>query len=253
MSAQKDAFAGARAMVPILLGIIPWALITGVTAVNAGLSPLQAISMSLIVFSGTAQLVMIDLIGQTASVIVIVGTAFIILLRFLMYSASIAPHFRHFSLFWKVICAHVLSDEGYVISLAEFRARNPKECNQKWFYLGSSVTLWATWQIGTIIGVIVGVQIPAGLSLDFVIPLTFTALLFSFLDDQPAILTAIVAGGVGITTSVIPNNLGLVIATFVGVTTGVFVEYRQGVFPTMSDPKAELDSEVDSVDERESL
>ncbi|WP_227377980.1 AzlC family ABC transporter permease [Haladaptatus halobius] len=251
MTAQKDALAGARAMIPILLGTVPWALITGVAAVNAGLSPIQAVAMSAILFSGTAQLVAIDLIGRTAPVAVIVVTAIVVLLRYPMYSASIAPYFRRFNPLWKGICAYVLSDAGYAISLSEYRATSSQERDRKWFYLGGSATLWATWQVGTVVGVVVGAQIPDSLSLEFVIPLTFMALLFPLLEDQPTELTAIVAGSIGVVTGVIPFNLGLVIAALAGIAAGTLVEHRRGVFPTTSEREAELASETDYVNEEE--
>lgn len=64
---NRDAFlAGVKAVLPILLGTAPFAMITGILAVETGLTPIEAIGMSLIVFAGTAQLAGLQLIGEGA-------------------------------------------------------------------------------------------------------------------------------------------------------------------------------------------
>lgn len=247
----RNAFlTGARTVIPILLGIIPFGLITGVTAVDAGIPPIQAIAMSAIVFAGASQLAAIDLIGNTAPVAVVVVTAIIINLRHVMYSASIAPYLQRLSGPWKWLCAYGLTDQTYAVSLTEFRVKNYTASTRKWFYLGAAVTLWGTWQLGTIVGVVAGAQIPSGLSLEFAVPLTFIALLFPALEDRPTILAAIVAGAISAIAGVLPFDLGLVVATLGGITAGVAVEHRHGSFPTSTrSDEFTRDSESDVDDE----
>jgi len=102
----KEGFlAGTRDMVPILLGVVPFAMISGIAAVGAGLSMASAMGMSVFIFAGAAQLAAVQLIGIGAAPIVIITTALIINLRFVMYSASIAPHFQHLTQRWKCLFA----------------------------------------------------------------------------------------------------------------------------------------------------
>lgn len=236
MAAWTDFSAGMRTTTPILLGVIPFALIAGIAAVNAGMAPMQAISMSVIVVAGAAQLAAINLIDRTAPIAVIVLTALIINLRLLMYSASIAPYFHHVAAPTKWVCAYVLTDEAYAVSVTEFRKTSRRERSRTWFYGGAAVTLWLTWQAGTVVGAIVGTAIPEGLSLEFAIPLTFIALLFPALTDRYTEITALVAGTVGVITAVLPFNLGLVTAALVGMSVGVVLEVRAGDFPTPEQP-----------------
>ena len=245
MTARTDFIAGARAIAPILLGIIPFALIAGVTAVNAGLSTVQAVAMSVIVFAGAAQLAAIDLIGRNASLVVIVLTAIIINLRFMMYSASISPYFREFNRPVKWFGAYVLTDQAYAVSVTEFRETHSDERSRKWFYFGAAVTFWVTWQISALIGTVLGSSVPEGLSLEFAVPLTFMALLFPSLDDHPTEIAALVAGGVGILVASLPFNLGLMVAALAGIAVGVAVEVRQGRFPSLENAP---DDEVRAVD-----
>src|ERR671939_1389852 len=88
---------GAKAAVPVLLGLIPLAVVCGTTATGTGLSALEALALSVFFLSGAAQLAATQLIAAGASVTVIVLAVLIISLRLTVYSASIAPHFQRLS------------------------------------------------------------------------------------------------------------------------------------------------------------
>lgn len=235
VSARTDLTAGVRAIAPILLGVVPFALVAGITAVDAGISPVQAVGMSVVVFAGAAQLAAIELIGQSAPAAVVVLTAIVINLRFVMYSASIAPYFRRFDAASKWLGAYVLTDQAYAVSLAEYHETSPEDRSRKWFYFGAAVTLWVVWLIGTATGALVGATVPEGLSLEFAVPLTFMALLFHAIDDRPTVVAAVVGAGVAVVAAVLPFNLGLVTAGLVGIVAGVLVEVRAGEFPTVAE------------------
>jgi 4-azaleucine resistance transporter AzlC len=238
VSARSDVTAGAKAIAPILLGIIPFSIITGVAAANAGIPPLEAIGMSLVIYAGAAQLAAIELIGRTAPVVIIVLTAVIINLRYIMYSASLAPHFRRFSMPTKWLGAYVLTEQAYAVSITEFQTTAPSERSRKWFYLGGAVFSWVVWQVGTVVGVAIDGNVPAGLSFDFAVPLTFMALLFSVLDGRPTEVVALVAGGTSVFFSPLPYNLGLIAAAVVGIVTGVVIDLRRGSFPMVENTPA---------------
>jgi predicted branched-subunit amino acid permease len=86
------------------------------------------------------------------------------------------------------------------------------------------VTLWVTWQISTLIGVVLGAQVPDSWALDFTLALTFIALLIPVLKDRPAILAALAAGAVALLAHDLPYNLGLIAAVLVGIGVGVGAE-----------------------------
>lgn len=232
MSAREDAFAGVKAVSPLILGIVPFALVAGITAVEAGFSPLQAVGMSVVVFAGASQLAAIELTGKTAPIAIVVLTALVVNLRFVMYSASIAPYFRRFDSRWKWLSAYVLTDQAYALSVAEYRESSPSERSRKWFYLGTACTLWVVWQFGTAVGALLGATIPNGLSLEFAVPLTFLALVFHSIEDRQTIVAAVVGAAVGVLANPLPFNLGLITGGLVGILAGTLVEYRAGEFPS---------------------
>ncbi len=101
---------GVKAAVPVLLGLIPLAVVCGATATGKGLSALEALALSVFFLSGAAQLAATQLIAAGASVAVIVLTVLIISLRLTMYSASLAPHFQGLSAGRKGLISYLLTD-----------------------------------------------------------------------------------------------------------------------------------------------
>ena len=76
--------------------------------------------MSFIVFAGAAQLAAVQLIAGGGSAVVVILTALIINLRFVMYSASLAPHFRRLSARWKALLAYLLTNQAYAVAIPHF-------------------------------------------------------------------------------------------------------------------------------------
>jgi predicted branched-subunit amino acid permease len=230
---REDLIAGLRAMAPLSVGIAPFALITGITAVSAGITPLQAVGMSIVVFAGASQLAVIELLGKDAPLTIVVLTAVVINLRFTMYSASIAPYFREESGFRRWLGAYILTDQAYALSVAEFRSSDSESGSGIGFYFGAAAGLWLIWQVGTAVGALLGATIPAGLSLEFAVPLTFMALVFPAIEGRPTAVAAAVAAAVAVLAAPLPFNLGLLIAAFAGIGVGVVLEHRAGMFPTV--------------------
>ncbi len=224
MSARSDAAAGARAIGPFMLGVVPFGLITGISAIDVGFDAVQTVAMSVVVFAGASQLALIELVGDRAPVAVVVATAAVVNLRYLMYSASIAPYFRDFSPPWKWLSAYALTDQSYAVAVTEFRDDEPGIGRRRWYYLGAAFALWGVWVVSTAVGVVIGGSVPPGLSLEFAVPLTFLALLVPSLKDRLSGLVGVVAGGVAIPAAALPLDLGLVAAALTGLTVGVLVD-----------------------------
>jgi 4-azaleucine resistance transporter AzlC len=218
--------AGIRAELPIVLGVLPFGLIYGVLAISAGMSPLLAVATSTIVFAGSAQFIGAQLIGAGAPALVIWATTFIVNLRHLLYSAAMAPHAAHLSRRWQLLLGYLLTDEAYVVTAVHYdRDHTPIE-NRHWFWFGAGMTLWSSWQLSTIAGVIFGTQVPESWSLDFTLALTFIGMVVPLCKYRPNLAAALVAGTVGVLTHAWPYRLGLMAAALSGITIGVLLEQR---------------------------
>src|SRR5512140_173767 len=119
-SPSREFWLGVREELPILLGVIPFGMIYGVLALSAGLSPIDAQSMSWVVFAGSAQFLTAKLIGEATPILVIILTGFIVNLRHMLYSATIAPYTKHLPLRWKAALAYLLTDEAFVVSAINY-------------------------------------------------------------------------------------------------------------------------------------
>jgi predicted branched-subunit amino acid permease len=102
----------------------------------------------------------------------------------------------------------------------------PQRANKHWFYLGAALPLWATWQLSTMAGVLLGAQVAESWSLDFAIPLTFIGIAVPAIKDNAAVVAAVSAGLIATLAANLPFNLGLIVASVVGILVGMLFKLR---------------------------
>jgi len=210
-------------MVPVLLGLIPFGFVAGVVAVASGLTPIQGLALSLFSFSGIAQLVTCQLLAAKAPLAVVVAGAAVVSLRFVMYSAALAPCVAHLDRRWRALIAFLMTDQSFVSSVTRYA--EPGDSRQAhWHYLGSALTLYVAWQASVIAGIVAGAQVPASWSLDFAVVLTFIALLVPAVRTRADLAAAIVAAAVALVTAGLPYRLALVVASIAGIGVGLAIE-----------------------------
>ena len=224
--------AGALAVTPMLPGVVPFGMATGVAAVEAGLGASVALGMSLLIFAGAAQLAVTQLLADGAVLVVILFTGLIINLRMLMYSASLAPHLGHLPLRWTAPLAYLLTDQAYALAIERFRA-GLYAGTEHWYYLGLGLPVWLVWLPATALGVWLGTAIPPGWQIGFSVPLIFLALLMPALRDTPSVAAAVVGGGVALLAHDAPFHSGLTLGAVAGIAAGAIVERagRRGEAP----------------------
>jgi 4-azaleucine resistance transporter AzlC len=221
---RRDGFNdGLRAMAPLLLAIVPFGLVLGVTAAGSVLGGGLGIATSQIIFAGAAQLVTVQLFDDGAAAVIVVVTALVVNIRHLMYSAALASHFQDFPRRSRMLLPYLLTDQNFALSILQYE-KNVDPVYKRWFFLGVGVGLWVPWQIATIAGVMLGAQIPESLGLGFAIPLVFLVLLIPVIQTRPGLASALVGGLVAVIANGAPYHLGLVIGAMAGVATGVVLE-----------------------------
>jgi predicted branched-subunit amino acid permease len=186
--------------------------------------------MSSIVFAGSSQFIGTQLIAAATPAPVIVLTTFVVNLRHMLYSASIAPYLKPLRPVWKWLLAYLLTDEAYAVAITHYQRGRPDaspEPHAHWYFLGAGLALWSTWQMSSAAGIFLGAQLPASWSLDFTLALTFIALVVPALKDRPGAAAAITAGLVALLAADLPYKLGLVAAALAGIGMGLLVESRR--------------------------
>jgi len=225
MHSRRQAFwSGVVDIAPILIGVLPFGIIAGVAAVEAGLHTVQAIAVSSIVFAGASQLAAIDLIGRDAAPVLIVLTALVINSRMAIYSAALAPELRGLGRLRTVLAAYLMTDQAFAVSINRYHQSREDLDLRFAYYFGAAISLWITWQIATVVGVVVGGGVPPEWSLDFAVPLVFIALIFPAVKDRGTAVAAIAAAIAASSFTSIPLHLGLLAAATVGIGAGVAAE-----------------------------
>lgn len=220
---HDEFIAGAREIAPVLVGMVPFGLVAGVAATASGLTPAQGIALSLLSFSGIAQLIVCQLIAARSPFIVVVAAGCVVSLRFVMYSAAVSPHLAHLDRRWRAILAFLMTDQSFSMTTARFSAPGERGMRH-WHTLGASLTLYVAWQATVIVGVAVGAQVPGSWSLDFAVVLTFIALLVPAIRTRADLGAAIVAAAMALIAAGLPFRLSLVAASLAGIAAGMAIE-----------------------------
>lgn len=218
---------GSRAVAPLLLAIVPFGMVLGVTAAASVVGGRFGIASSIVMFAGAAQLVTVQLIDGGTSLVVVTVTALIVNVRHAMYSAALAPHFSEFPRGWRIFLPYLLTDQAFAVSSLRFET-TADPVYKRWFYTGCASTLWICWQAATVVGVVLGAQIPESLGLGFAIPLVFLVLMLPLVRTRPGLVAGVVGGVVAVAAHGVPYSLGLVIGALSGVAAAVAVA-RTGV------------------------
>ncbi|VVP67334.1 Inner membrane protein YgaZ [Pseudomonas fluorescens] len=214
---------GVRALLPLIPGVIPFGLLTGVMAINMGMSPGTTMGMTLLFYSGSAQMVALQLLHNGVLPMAIVVTALVINLRFIMYSASLAPHLHALPRRWTWPVSYMLSDQSYALCTLKLSSGELGRFAHH-YYAGTAVSMWLCWQVSVLAGVYVGASIPETWSLGFAIPLSFLALLVPGIRNAASLGAAVVGGAIAVLAVNMPYNLGLVTASIGGVVAGLLIE-----------------------------
>lgn len=226
---KSEFLAGVKSMLPLLVGVAPFGMIFGALALTNGLSVPATLAMSAFVYAGSAQFIAANLVGTGASAWLIIGTTFVVNLRHLLYSVTMAPHLTHLPHRWQAMLAFWLTDESFVMVNQRYQQADAMGYKH-WFFLGSAVIMYTTWQVSTWLGVFAGQRIadPLSWGLDFALPATFIGMLIPLIKDRATLASVMVAGLVAVLGRNFEHQLGLVVAAILGIVIGVIVAGFQG-------------------------
>ncbi|HEX6136991.1 MAG TPA: AzlC family ABC transporter permease [Casimicrobiaceae bacterium] len=226
VAADPDFRAGFAEMVPACVAMAPFGLVCGVGAAAAGASVLGALGLSAIVFSGAAQILAVQLLAAGAPLAVIVLTCFVAGLRFLIYSAAMAPYLRPLPPRWQQGLAFLLTDQAFAAAVRRFDAGADPHAGGLHF-LGGGFALWLFWQATNLGGYFLGNLIPSGWSLEFAVPLCFIALVAPQFRTPPAIVAAVAAGVAVVALAGLPMKLNLIVAGVIGIVAGTLADFAR--------------------------
>jgi predicted branched-subunit amino acid permease len=190
---------GARVSVPLLIGLAPFGLVAGVTAQAHGLSLLEAVLMSGLVFAGSAQLVSLGSWTHPASLATATLACLIVNLRFALMGPMLAPWLDHVRGWKRWGSLALLVEHDWALALKEMQQGGRDAA----FFIGAGIGFWVVWVLTTIAGFLVGeiVAPAAGHPLFFAALACFIAMLVPMWRGTRDLLPWIAAAATAVTVS----------------------------------------------------
>jgi len=229
---------GARQMAPMALGLAAWGLMTGVAMVQSGMSVLEAVAMTLLVYAGSSQLAAIPLLMAGAPAWVVLATGFCVNLRFVVFSLHLRPYLMHMPRWRRLVNGYLTADLSYVL----FTRRYPQPADdavgrhaQEAFLAGGYGVSWSTWMALSLIGVALAHVIPLAWGLGFAGVLSLLGILCSMATTRLRALAVLIAGATAVAVAALPFKLNIVAGIGVAVLLCFWLEQQLGLAPEAQD------------------
>lgn len=221
---RKSFLLGLRAAGPFALVVIPFALLFGVVATEAGLTLIQTMGFSVLMVAGAAQFVALQLSSENAPTLVVLVTALAVNLRLVMYSAAMAPLVGRATLWQRIAIGYSLTDQSFALTMDDAERTSRPLAGTLAFYAGTAMPMLGLWYVFTLVGAMAGSAIPPAFALDFALPITFIAMLAPMmrsLAHVAACLTSVVAS---LLLAFLPYGTGVLVAGVLAMIVGTRVE-----------------------------
>lgn len=213
---------------PFFVVVLPFALLFGVVASEAGLNLWEAMVLTSLVVAGASQFAAIQLMIEEAAPIMVIITALTVNMRMAMYSAAMVPHLGGAPLGVRALLSFLLVDQVFATATRRYEIGAPMTLDEKIaYYFGVLVPIVPTWMLFSYVGAVVGETIPDRLALDFALPIAFIAMVTPLIRTWAHGTAAAVSVVVALVLSDLPAGSGLMIAAVCAMCAGAAVETWQ--------------------------
>ena len=212
---RPEFWEGVRDQVSVAMGIGAWGLMTGVAMVQSGLSPLEAVLMTLIVYAGSAQLAAVPMIAAGAPLWVILAAAFCVNLRFVVFSAHLRPYLMHLPRHERLIKGYITGDLSYVFFARRYPHPDPNPealAQQQAYLMGNCAVNYVAWMGASLVGIALANAIPVAWGLGFAGILALLGVLCSLASSKLRMVSAGVAGAAAVAAWALPLKLNILVA-----------------------------------------
>ena len=222
---KSNFWRGIRDGLSFLIVIVPFAMLFGVLATEAGLTIVQVMGFSTLVFAGAAQFTALQLMSDNATTLIVLATALVVNLRMAMYSAALAPHLGAAPLWQRAVIGYLNVDQTYALGQAEFD-RDPDQPlpHKVAYFLGTAAGICPFWFASTYFGAVAGNALLQDYPLDFAVPITFLALIAPALKSLAHVAAAFTSIVLTLALIWVPSGLGLILAAMAALAVGAQVE-----------------------------
>ncbi|WP_250471366.1 AzlC family ABC transporter permease [Caballeronia sp. GAFFF1] len=214
---------GARAFSPAVMATFSWGLVTGVAMTKSVLTVPQALGMSLAVYAGSSQLAVLPLLAAKLPLWTVLLTAAMVNLRFVIFSAGLAPHFSYLPMWRRLAIGYFNGDIIYLM----FSARNfpvGRQPGKEAFFWGLAFTCWLAWQASSIAGILLASLIPDDWGLELAGTLALIPLIVSAIATRSTLAAVVVASVVALLAFHLPYRFGLPLAVLAALLAGTLAD-----------------------------
>ena len=238
---RQPAFGEAgREMLPVAMGIGAWGLMTGVAMLKSGLSVVEAVAMTLLVYAGSSQLAALPLLVAGAPFWVILATGFCVNLRFVVFSLHLRPYLMHMPRWRRLLHGYLTADMSYAMFTRRYPTpgTTPAELQaQEAFLTGGYCVTWMAWMGMSLIGIALANFIPSHWGLGFAGVLSLLAIVCSMATTRLRILAALIAAATAVVAYALPLKLNIVAGIGTAVLVCFWLEKQLGLNPDEEDAK----------------
>lgn len=223
-TAASQFWLGVTMFLPVAVSIASYGVVWGVLAGQKGLSVLEVLLMSGLVFAGSSQFVALDswTPGALPVISIVVATA-IVNLRMLLMSATLRPLVAGLSRPKALATMFFVSDEQWAMTMAQMRKGEGSVA----FMLGTGVLSWVAWVGATLLGRVLGAFIddPVKYGLDFAFTATFLALLLGMWKGRSDLVPWLVGALAALlTASMVEGKWYIIVGGIVGSLAGALAD-----------------------------
>ncbi len=229
---------GMRAAVPIWIAFVPSSIAWGIAAQAHGLTLQEILLMSALVYSGPAQFAVLAPLAEGKSALQVLIAGFLMNLRFLPMSMTLAPFFRGVKRLPLALASHVVSASSFIVPYLQFEKERESNTNEIQtvegdrnlaFFVGVGATSLLVWIAGTGIGYGVALGFPPGFeeALKFILPGYFTGLLVVEMRDRAVALVCLASLLAAVPGALVSPGWGWLITAVLVATLGWGLEARK--------------------------
>ena len=128
VSPQSEFLRGIKETSPMLIGLLPWALILGMQGGQKGMSWLEMLLMTGMNFAGGSEFAAVNLWANPLPILLIATVTFMINSRHILMGAAIAPYMRDIPLKKAMPALFVMCDESWAMAFAEIQSVRRQVC-----------------------------------------------------------------------------------------------------------------------------
>lgn len=219
-------------MLTTLPGNLAWGFVVGLGMINSGMTVFQSSGFNLLVYSGSAQMVAMPLMAAGISVTLVLVACFMACIRFILYSAALAPLLHHLPLKKRMFISAFSIDAAVGIFLSKRAAgiKDQSPFSHRVTYLwGMNVYIWSCWVVGVFAGIFAAGALPASEKFSYLGVVALLGITVAMMHSRATVVCAIASAVVALLTQNWPYKLGLLAAILVGMALGFSMDRNRAI------------------------